>query len=84
MTVNGRSDDDAGADAGSDEDDRRDGGESGSDDVHDGGSCVEFGWSGVDQTMMPGPTLVAMRMTEQIEARAVARMFMGKVLSISV
>jgi hypothetical protein len=34
--------------------------------------------------MTPGPTLVATRMTEQIEARAVARMFMGKVLSISV
>lgn len=34
-----------------------------------------------DQTMMPGTTLVAIRMTEQTVARAVARMFMGNVLS---
>lgn len=33
--------------------------------------------------MTPGPTLVAMRMTEQTVARAVASMFMGEVLSIS-
>ena len=33
--------------------------------------------------MMPGPTLVATRMTEQMVARVVARKFMGKVLSIS-
>ena len=36
---------------------------------------------GGDQTIMPGPTLVAIRMTEQTVARAVARMFMMVVLS---
>jgi hypothetical protein len=36
--------------------------------------------AGGDQTIMPGPTLVAMRITEQRVARAVARMFMTLVL----
>jgi hypothetical protein len=34
--------------------------------------------------MTPGPMLAAMKTTEVMAARAVARMFMGKVLSISV
>jgi hypothetical protein len=37
--------------------------------------------SGVDQTIMPGPTLVAIRMAEHRVARAVAKMFMRFVLS---
>ena len=47
-------------------------------------SFREFGIeAGEGQTIRPGPTLVAMKMTEQIVARAAERMFMEKVLSIS-
>ena len=67
------SDDDAGADAGGDEDDRADGGECGGENVH-GEGPFEFGAREAvgDQATTPGATLAAMNRLEVRMARATA------------
>jgi hypothetical protein len=71
-----RSDDRSGGDAEGDHDERRYSSENGGEEVHGDGPFKKAGSEGSDQTIMPGRTLVAIRMVEQIVARAVARMFM--------